>query len=90
MRIVIGEDEALLREGLVRLLSEDGLTVVATAADAAGLVAEAAGRVDALAQPRDDRLAGQLAERAVADLGHQQPRRVGADVDDRDPRHVTG
>jgi DNA-binding NarL/FixJ family response regulator len=34
MRVVIGEDDALYREGLVRLLSEDGFDVVAQACDA--------------------------------------------------------
>ncbi len=34
MRVVIGEDEALLREGLSRLLEDAGFTVVATTGDA--------------------------------------------------------
>jgi DNA-binding NarL/FixJ family response regulator len=38
MRVVIGEDEALLREGLVLMLRAHGIEVVATAADAAELV----------------------------------------------------
>ena len=38
MRIVIGEDSALFREGLARLLEDAGHDVVAKAADAAGLV----------------------------------------------------
>lgn len=41
MRIVIGEDEALLREGLVLLLERAGLTVVAAERDADGVVAAA-------------------------------------------------
>lgn len=39
MRIVIGEDSALFREGLARLLADAGHDVVATADDAPGLVA---------------------------------------------------
>lgn len=39
MRIVIGEDDALLREGLALLLRAEGLDVVATASDAEGLLA---------------------------------------------------
>lgn len=42
MRVVIGEDEALLREGLVLLLRRGGLDVVATAADAGALLAAVA------------------------------------------------
>ncbi len=38
MRIVIGEDDALLREGLALLLRAEGLDVVATAAEADGLL----------------------------------------------------
>lgn len=38
MRVVIVEDNALLREGLVALLNEYGIEVVATAEDAPGLV----------------------------------------------------
>lgn len=41
MRVVIGEDEALLREGLVLLLERAGLQVVAAVADAPALVAAA-------------------------------------------------
>lgn len=40
MRIVIAEDDALLREGLVLLLRAEGFEVVATASDATGLLAE--------------------------------------------------
>lgn len=40
MRVVIAEDETLLREGLVRLLTEVGLDVVGTAGDATGLLDE--------------------------------------------------
>ena len=39
MRIVIGEDSALFREGLARLLEDAGHEVVARAGDAPGLVA---------------------------------------------------
>jgi DNA-binding NarL/FixJ family response regulator len=38
MRVVIGEDSVLLREGIVRLLAEAGLEVVAQAGDAEELV----------------------------------------------------
>ena len=38
MRIVIGEDQALLREGIVRLLEDAGFEVVAEAADAPDLL----------------------------------------------------
>ena len=39
MRIVIGEDDALLREGLTLLLRAEGLDVVATAGEPTGLLA---------------------------------------------------
>ncbi len=39
MRIVIAEDDPLLREGIAALLAAEGLEVVATAGDAAGLLA---------------------------------------------------
>ena len=39
MRIVIGEDSALFREGLARLLEDAGFDVVARAADAPSLIA---------------------------------------------------
>jgi DNA-binding NarL/FixJ family response regulator len=38
LRVVIGEDDVLLREGIVRLLSEAGLEVVAQAGDAPDLL----------------------------------------------------
>lgn len=38
MRVVIGEDDVLLREGLARLLSESGFEVVAQAGDAKDLL----------------------------------------------------
>ena len=38
MRIVIAEDNALLREGLVALVRERGIEVVAVAEDAEGLL----------------------------------------------------
>ena len=37
MRIVIGEDQALLREGIARLLEEAGFDVVGQAGDAVDL-----------------------------------------------------
>jgi len=42
MRIVIGEDQALLRQGIVRLLGDAGFEVVAEAADAPDLVRKVA------------------------------------------------
>ena len=42
MKIVIGEDQALLRQGIVRLLSDAGFEVVAEAADAPDLVRKVA------------------------------------------------
>ncbi len=42
MRIVIGEDSALFREGLARLLEDAGHEVVGTAADAVTLLSEVA------------------------------------------------
>jgi DNA-binding NarL/FixJ family response regulator len=42
LRIVIGEDQALLRQGIVRLLSDAGFEVVAEAADAPDLVRKVA------------------------------------------------
>lgn len=41
MRVVLGEDSVLLREGLVRLLAEAGCEVVAAVGDGAALVEEA-------------------------------------------------
>jgi DNA-binding NarL/FixJ family response regulator len=38
MRVVIGEDSALFREGLARLLADTGVDIVATAVDAPSLV----------------------------------------------------
>jgi DNA-binding NarL/FixJ family response regulator len=38
MRVVVGEDSVLLREGIVRLLSESGLEVAGQAGDAADLL----------------------------------------------------
>jgi DNA-binding NarL/FixJ family response regulator len=43
VRVVIAEDQALLRTGLVRLLSDAGFDVVAEAADAPDLVRKVAG-----------------------------------------------
>lgn len=42
MRVVIGEDEVLFREGMVRLLTETAINVVGQAADAQELVRKAA------------------------------------------------
>jgi DNA-binding NarL/FixJ family response regulator len=42
VRIVIGEDQALLRQGIVRLLSDAGFEVVAEAADAPDLLRKVA------------------------------------------------
>ncbi|WP_043634160.1 response regulator transcription factor [Nonomuraea candida] len=44
MRVVIAEDNTLLREGVARLLTEAGFEVVATVEDAAALLAEVAAR----------------------------------------------
>jgi DNA-binding NarL/FixJ family response regulator len=41
VRVVVGDDELLLREGLVRLLEEEGLEVVATAEDGPEIVRKA-------------------------------------------------
>jgi DNA-binding NarL/FixJ family response regulator len=43
MRVVIGEDDVLFREGLVRLLTESAIDVVGQAADAQELVRKVAG-----------------------------------------------
>jgi DNA-binding NarL/FixJ family response regulator len=40
MKLVIADDSLLVREGLVRLLSEAGCEITGTAADANGLVRE--------------------------------------------------
>lgn len=42
MRVVVAEDAVLLREGLVRLLTENGMEVVAAVGDAEALIAAAA------------------------------------------------
>ena len=39
MRVILAEDSTLLREGLVRLLAEEGHEVVAAVGDAAALLA---------------------------------------------------
>ncbi len=49
MRVVIAEDHALLREGLVALLRENGVDVVAVAEDGAGLLRIAGGHKPDLA-----------------------------------------
>ena len=41
LRVVIGEDDVLLREGIARLLSEGGFEVVAQAGDAEALLRKA-------------------------------------------------
>lgn len=45
MRVIVGEDSALFREGLTRLLEDAGHEVVATARDGPGLEAAVAGTV---------------------------------------------
>src|SRR4051795_11148543 len=42
MRVVIGEDQALLRQGIVRLLTDSGFEVVAEAGDAPELLRKVA------------------------------------------------
>jgi DNA-binding NarL/FixJ family response regulator len=49
MRVVIAEDQALLREGIVALLSENGIEVVAQAEDGPGLLRKVAGHKPDLA-----------------------------------------
>ncbi len=49
MRVVVVEDQALLREGLVALLAENGIEVVAQAADGDGLLRIVAGHKPDLA-----------------------------------------
>lgn len=76
MRVVIGEDEALLREGLERFLAESGIEVVASTGDAEQLVPLAARHVpdvvvaDIRMPPRytDDGL------RAALQIRRDQPR----------------
>jgi DNA-binding NarL/FixJ family response regulator len=41
LRVIVGEDDVLMREGIVRLLAEAGLEVVAQAGDADDLLAKA-------------------------------------------------
>ncbi len=41
MRVIIGEDEALVREGLTRVLADGGCTVIGTAGDPVSLVRDA-------------------------------------------------
>ena len=38
LRVIVGEDDVLMREGIVRLLAEAGLNVVAQAGDADDLL----------------------------------------------------
>ncbi|WP_238011999.1 response regulator transcription factor [Dactylosporangium sp. AC04546] len=74
MRIVIAEDLLLLREGMVRLLTDTGHTVVAAVADAPGLLAAVAAHrpdlsiVDVRLPPgfRDEGLRAALELRAAA------------------------
>ena len=49
MRVVIAEDQALLREGIVALLQENGIEVVAQAEDGPGLLRIVAGHKPDLA-----------------------------------------
>ena len=49
MRVVVAEDQALLREGIVALLREQGIEVVAQAEDAPGLLRVLAGHKPDLA-----------------------------------------
>ena len=49
MRVVIAEDQALLREGIVALLQEHGIEVVAQAEDGDGLLRIVAGHKPDLA-----------------------------------------
>jgi DNA-binding NarL/FixJ family response regulator len=49
VRVVIAEDQALLREGIVALLKDKGIEVVAQAEDAAGLLRVLAGHKPDLA-----------------------------------------
>src|SRR5438132_9319959 len=46
--------------------------------------------VDVLAQPGDSQAALDLADAAVVDVGHEQPRRVRTEVDRCDARHFEG
>jgi DNA-binding NarL/FixJ family response regulator len=76
MRIVIGEDSALFREGLARLLEDAGHEVVAKAADAAALVAAVEANVPDLAiidirMPPDRTDDGARAARALRDRNPQ-------------------
>ncbi len=73
MRIVIGEDSALFREGLARLLEDAGHEVVGKAADAPGLVAMVATERPDLAivdvrMPPDRTDDGARAARTLRDL----------------------
>src|SRR5205814_2680790 len=54
------------------------------------LVGQAAGRVDAVGQPRDARAALDLRRGAALDVGDQETRGVRADVHDRDAHQPTG
>ena len=68
MRVVIAEDLALLREGLVALLRENGIEVVAQVEDAPGLLRAIAGHEPDLAIV-DVRTSGRLAP-AVESAGY--------------------
>ena len=47
-------------------------------------------RVDALAEPRHDGAAEHIVDPRSLDVGDEQPRRVGADIDRGDARHLPG
>ena len=79
MRVVIAEDQALLREGIVALLREDGIDVVAQAEDGPGLLRD---HRRPQARPRDRRRAAPAdvhrRGRARGDRGARAPPRASA------------
>ena len=54
LRVVLGEDDVLLREGMARLLGEAGLDVVARAADADDFLRKALAHRPDIARTRPD------------------------------------
>jgi DNA-binding NarL/FixJ family response regulator len=76
MRVVIGEDSVLMREGIARLLVEAGLEVVGTAGDLPGVLASVANTqpdvvvVDIRMPPTFTDEGLRAAERIRADHGH--------------------
>lgn len=76
MRVVLAEDSSLLREGLVRLLEEAGLTVVAAVADAEALLAAVAELLPDVVVTDVRMPPGQLDEglRAAIEIRSQYPR----------------